>query len=89
MPVKDKNNLKGKQMSSLISKIRICLDNDGNVFYWPFLRDIEDLGDVAMRPAEALHLITAKKVPFEIACCDPEDKRIHNYESESCQLKRI
>lgn len=68
-------------MKKKISVIRLCLGADGRTKYWPQYEGEEDLGSRPLDPKTALHHITGGGVPLEIACRDPYDEGIHNYES--------
>lgn len=60
--------------------IRVCLDVDGTVKYWPLMPDADDYGPEPLDPEKALHLITGEAVPIEIAANDPQDESTHHYE---------
>ena len=60
--------------------IRICLGTDGTAMFWPLIEGEDDYGPQPMDPEDALHEITGRHVPIEIACQDPRDESTHNYE---------
>lgn len=64
----------------MIKCIRICLNPDGTVAYYPLFEGEEDYR-YSMDPEDALYEITGGSVPVEIACNDPMDDSIHNYET--------
>lgn len=72
-----------------LQSIRICLGTDGTAIYWPLYEGEEDLGSMPLDPEDALHAITGGSVPFEIACNDPKDDSVHNYETLIDQLQKI
>lgn len=63
--------------------LRVCLYEDGtfSAIPWNGSPDEGDYADEPIEPGEALKLMTSGQVPIEIACKDPGDTSIHNYET--------
>jgi hypothetical protein len=64
--------------------IRVCLNEDGTVLYFPWYREIEDYADKSLPAKEALNFLRAG-VQVEFACDAPEDKHGH-YETLNAMM---
>jgi hypothetical protein len=71
-----------------IDHIRICLNLDGTVAYFPHNYETDDFED-SLEPTIAIKMITEQKMPIAIAAPDVNCNH-SNYESlHLCTLKRI
>lgn len=61
--------------------IRICLGTDGTARYLAKYEGEEDLHSKDLDPLDAIHEMTANRMPVELACTDPHDPVSRNYET--------